>query len=248
LHDTVIVEIRQTGEIFNLEIIKLDVDLIDPTATRPEIGSYIPNIIYINRETNDKASGGGGGGGGGRGKTELEDQVSQFASDWIYEKQRIGMVTGIKKGGVYIKAASIVASINNDGGTNVKLEADTIDIDGLVTALKTYDLECQKFTAYSDADFQGEVTFQEGADFAYSDINQVTNLDAENADFDTLTVDSQAATWQSKSISTPTYGTRRYFLYSPSSTDLTASGAARHYPITAHSEETIHYLGYVGST
>ena len=248
LHDTVIVEIRQTGELYNLEIIKLDVDLIDPTATRPEIGSYIPNIIYINRETNDKASGGGGGGGSPRSKTELDEKIAQFESDWIYEKQRIGMVTGIKKGRVYIKAASIVASINNDGGTNVKLEADTIDINGLVTAIKTYDLECQKFTAYSDADFQGEVTFNEGADFALSDVNNITNLDAENAAFDTLEVDGQGATWLSKSISTPTYGTRRFFLYSPSSTDLSIAGAARHYPVTGHSEETIHYLGYVVST
>lgn len=62
LHDTVVVEIRQTGELFNIQIIKLDVDLIDPTATRPTIGSYIPNIVYIDQQNNMASIGGGGGG------------------------------------------------------------------------------------------------------------------------------------------------------------------------------------------
>ena len=58
LHDTAIIEIRQTGETFQKEIIKLDVDLVDPSGNRPEIGDYIPNIIYINRDTAEKAGGG----------------------------------------------------------------------------------------------------------------------------------------------------------------------------------------------
>ena len=41
----------------------LDVDLVDPSADRVDIGDYIPNIVYINRDTNTKAVGGGGGGG-----------------------------------------------------------------------------------------------------------------------------------------------------------------------------------------
>ena len=134
LHDTVIVEIRQTGELFNLEIIKLDVDLIDPTATRPEIGSYIPNIIYINRDTDEKASGGGGGGGGGRGKTELEDDISRFASDWIKTDQQIGMVVGIKNGETYIKSAQIVLAINDDESTDAYINADHINISATSTA------------------------------------------------------------------------------------------------------------------
>ena len=134
LHDTVIVEIRQTGELFNLEIIKLDVDLIDPTATRPEIGSYIPNIIYINRDTDEKASGGGGGGGGGRGKTELEDDISRFASDWIKTDRQIGMVVGIKNGDAYIKSAQIVLAINDDESTEAYINADHVNISATSTA------------------------------------------------------------------------------------------------------------------
>ena len=76
LHDTAIVEVRQTGEKFQLEIIKLDVDLVDPTATRPEIGAYIPNIVYINREENKKSGGGGGGGGRGQiGRASCRERV-----------------------------------------------------------------------------------------------------------------------------------------------------------------------------
>ena len=80
LHDTAIIEIEETGETFSKEIIMLDVDLVDPSGNRPEIGDYIPNIVYINRDTEDKATGGkgggGGGGGGGRGMTKLQDELS----------------------------------------------------------------------------------------------------------------------------------------------------------------------------
>ena len=63
LHDTAIIEIRQTGVSLQKEIIKLAVDLLNPTATRVTIGAYIPNIVYINKQTNDEATGGGGGSG-----------------------------------------------------------------------------------------------------------------------------------------------------------------------------------------
>lgn len=75
LHDTAIIEIPETGEKFQKQIIRLDIDLLDPTANRPEIGDYIPNIIYINRETAERAS---GGGSGGRGQTNVEYERQEF--------------------------------------------------------------------------------------------------------------------------------------------------------------------------
>lgn len=75
LHDTAFVEVSPIGEKYQLEIIRLTVDLLDPTATRPTIGAYIPNIIYINREVAKKS---GGGGGGGRGKTDAENGKIEF--------------------------------------------------------------------------------------------------------------------------------------------------------------------------
>lgn len=50
LHDVAFVEIRGTNETFQKEIIKLDIDLVDPSNNRLTIGDYIPNIIYIQRE------------------------------------------------------------------------------------------------------------------------------------------------------------------------------------------------------
>ena len=127
LHDLVIVEIRQTGEIFYKQIIKLDVDLIDPTATRPEIGDYIPNIIYINRDTDDKSS--GGGGGGGRGMTPLEDEQAKTYTEWVKLDDQIGMVVGRYNGEDKIEAGRITLSINETTGESLAvINADHVNI------------------------------------------------------------------------------------------------------------------------
>ena len=121
LHDTAIVEIEETGETFSKEIIMLDVDLVDPSGNRPEIGDYIPNIVYINRETEDKASGtiggsgGGGGGGGGRGMTKLQDELSDTITEFIKTNEQIGMVVKRRNGEDYILAGQIVLAINKSG-------------------------------------------------------------------------------------------------------------------------------------
>ena len=138
LHDKVIVEVRQTGEVFEKEIIKLDVDLVDPTATRPEIGAYIKNIVYINRDTNNSATtgrGGGGGGGGGRGMTNLEDSDVKYYTEWIKTQNQIGMVIKRKNGIDYIDALAIVGSINDSTGeTTALVKADHVNISATNTA------------------------------------------------------------------------------------------------------------------
>ena len=78
LHDQAIIEVRPTGELLQKEIIRLTVDLLDPTATRVTIGAYIPNIIYIQRETEKAAKGGGGGGGRGGGSGGQDNQIYEF--------------------------------------------------------------------------------------------------------------------------------------------------------------------------
>ena len=69
LHDTALIEIRPTGVILQKEIIQYTEDLLDPLQSRLTIGTYIPNIIYINRQN---AKRGGGGGGSGDSQTSLE--------------------------------------------------------------------------------------------------------------------------------------------------------------------------------
>lgn len=137
LHDLVIVEIEETGETFQKEIIRLDVDLIDPTGNRPDIGDYIPNIIYINRETNKRAS--GRGGGGGRGQTNVEAEMSETFTQFEKTADMIGMVVGTRNGGYYVKAGEIVLAINKSGETGqyestALINADHVNISGTTTA------------------------------------------------------------------------------------------------------------------
>ena len=117
LHDVAQIEISQTGEIFRREIIRLDVDLLDPSATMPEIGDYIPDIVYIQRRTEEQATGGGGGGGGGRGQTKLEEELKETYTAWEKSDERIGMIIGTVNGGYYVKAGEIALAINKSGQT-----------------------------------------------------------------------------------------------------------------------------------
>ena len=163
LHDLAIVEVRQTGEVFQKEIIRLDVDLIDPSATRPEIGDYIPNIIYINRETFDYATtGGAGGGGGGRGQVNVEaekyDTYSGF-EQWTNEYgSMIGMVVGKRNGNNYIKAAEISLSINSSTGeTGAYINADHINISANQTV--------QTLAGAMELDANGDLIIKDGAGF-----------------------------------------------------------------------------------
>ena len=231
LHDTAIVEIEETGELFYKEITMLDVDLVDPSADRVDIGDYIPNIVYISRDTKKKAS--GGGGGGGRGMTELEDSTVKTYTDWVKTDSMIGMVVGTKNGSNYIRGGQITLAINEDGGSTATIRADCIDIDGLITALAAKDIGCANLTVQNNAEINGHIS-AEGYIYTESYIW---------ADSVRVGSNSTGATWQSKQISTPTYGTRRYFLYSSSSGSTTPTGTTYHYPITGHTETTIHYLG-----
>ena len=243
LHDMAIVEIRPTGTIIYEQVTKNTVNLIDPSQTRPEIGAYIPNIIYINNDTNEKAT--GGGGGGGRGKTELEDDKTDTYTEWIYMKNAIGMAIGRKNGKDYIRGGQIVLSINEDHGTTALIQADTIDIKGIVDELVAYDLTIVSLETTGTATFGGDVyapglTITDGGQ-----IDGASYISADDANSDSLTVDESEASWQSKQISIPTYGTSRYFLYAASSGSTTPTGTTYHYPITGHTEATIHYLGSI---
>ena len=130
LHDMVIVEIEETGESFMKQIICCDIDLIDPTGSRVEIGDYIPNIVYINRDANKK----GGGGGGGHGMDNPEDEEVKWYTEFIKTQTQIGMVIRRKDGTDYIDAAAIALSINEStGATTAIINADHVNISGTNT-------------------------------------------------------------------------------------------------------------------
>lgn len=231
LHDIAIVEIRETGEVFRKQIIRLNVDLIDPTATRPEIGNYIPNIVYIADETNRLATGGRGGGGGGkpRGKTDLEDKEIQYGSDWIKTDAMIGMVVGTKNGSSYIKAASITASINaSTGETFAQITADHITMEG-ETTIKDLLSGVAEISVLKVA----------GLTASQATVTQLAISGQNN----TFTFGGHEVIWKTYDARYPTLGTRRYFLYSDASGNTTPTGTTRHYPITSYTDVTLHYLG-----
>lgn len=136
LHDLAIVEIEETGEVYQKEIIMLDYDLLDPSNNNVDIGDYIPNIVYINRETANKAR--GGGGGGSRGQTPNEVEQSDTFAEFVKTNNMIGMVVGTTNGGYYIKAGEISLAINESGTagsyeTSAYIKADHINISATST-------------------------------------------------------------------------------------------------------------------
>lgn len=158
LHDLAIVEIAETGEVFQKEIIMLDVDLVDPTENQLEIGDYIPNIVYINRETARHAS--GGGGGGGRGQTANEAEQSETFAEFAKTNDMIGMVVGTRNGGYYVKAGEIVLAINESGEPGqyesaAYISADHVNISGTNTV--------QTIAGALELDANGHLVIKEGA-------------------------------------------------------------------------------------
>jgi hypothetical protein len=137
LHDTAIIEIRPTGVSLKKEIIKLSVDLLDPTATRVTIGAYIPNIVYINKATNDAATGGGGGGSGT--KAQGAQTPKKFETMLEFNDYRIdltavqyvsaGSAEILRKAGLSLNAQGVLIyadDVPNMIGAKINVEKDRI--------------------------------------------------------------------------------------------------------------------------
>ena len=179
-----------------------------------------------------------------------EDDVNMIGSKFHVQADRIGMVVGYNSQGNYIKAGQIVLAINNDHGTEALIQADTIYIQGLVDALVSYDLTTATLHTNNTAEFDGEVTFNDGADFNDTDVTGIVNLYADYATFDSLTLAKgngyQAVSWQSVQIRHATgFSQYHYFCYGNSTaTDLTVEGKAGGYVATGETTDTLNYLGY----
>lgn len=115
LHDTALVEIRPTGVVLQKEIIQYTEDLLDPLQSRLTIGTYIPNIIYINRQN---AKRGGGGGGSGDSQTPLE-----------YTTQNNTVQINIDSNGLNSLCVGTGAQLNPDGSLVVDSQGKPVFID-----------------------------------------------------------------------------------------------------------------------
>lgn len=255
LHDIALVDIAGTGVLLQKEIIKLTVDLIDPTANRPEIGDYVPNIIYYQKKAEQEAT--GGGGGGGRGKTNEEEEKAKTYSQWQSTKDSIGMVVGMKNGDREIEAGRIVLSINEqDETTRILLQADVIDIDGIVSALEAYDISCGGLHVEGATDFLKGLYTEEWV-VAETYISAGTYVEAAQGFM--VVGDNHKATWKTATVVTDvgvtmptiTRSSAHYFLYSSGSGNLTPSNTTNGRVITAYTAgtvspttSTIYYLGH----
>lgn len=303
LHDIALVEILPAGYKQQLQITRMTVNLLDPTDTVVTIGAYIPNIIYIQRQTNEQATGNRGGGGGNKStetvwqefrttinshadrtgleikavQNDIEHQEQEIAvqigridvaynmitaevidrrdadnvlssriivqADRITQEvtrastaegqlsgritvqadqinaevtrataaenslsgrvtvnaNKVAVVVEEKQGQYVVKAASIVAGINDQTGSYVKIEADTINLSGYVTA---------------------------------------TQFNAEKARFDNLVSGDTTATWLkavNSNISALTIGN-----------DLTFKTKGVYWQGVTINGTSYHFMGYVG--
>ena len=178
-----------------------------------------------------------------------DDNVNMVGARFNVQADRIGMVVGYNEHGNYIKAGQIVLSINADHGTTALIQADTIDIDGIVTALTSYNVTTETLHTNNTASFDGEVTFNEGADFNSTDVTGIVNLTCDYATCDdvttdTLTVDEYEATWKDVSIYHITQtSNNQYFAYTSSSSGTSITGAKYGMIVTGATTTKIYYLG-----
>ena len=161
LHDMAIIELEPLGVQFYKQVVKLTVNLLDPTKNLPTIGDYIPNIIYINRETEDFATGGGKGSGGGRGSSKVDLENSEF---------KTGMYDNGRQIGIYAAKVDKQGDILQQAGMDIDPETGV-----LVYAEDTLNMIGSKFRVQSDR-ITSEVTDRKNADNALSSrITQTAN-------------------------------------------------------------------------
>ena len=239
LHDKVIIELRPINVTLQLQIIKLDEDLVDPTASRIEIGDYIPNIIYINRDTDKKTSGGGGGGRSRGSMTNLEDEEEKLYTQFANDGQKIGMFVGTKNGIDYAKADQIALYINESTGDTIALiRANHIVMEGQTTIeellsgtaeinlLDVKDLYVEQLVVDLSI-IADEISADKG-------ITAGTGFYVGN--------DGNAATWQTHTVRYVTLSSEVYFLYA-STNSTTPTGASLGSIIKGHTDKVIHFLG-----
>lgn len=164
-------------------------------------------------------------------RSEVANTTSNIHSLITQQANKIALVVD---GGNNIKAAEIVASINN-GASTIRLSADHIDIEGVVRKLGAYDIGCGGLTVEGYAEFYKTVEIGQGITF---DTGAGMHIDEGQ-----MRVGSHAASWKSKTVVTGvTRGNSRNFVYAVNgniSNLATLIGTL----VTGVSSDTIYYLG-----
>lgn len=184
LYDMVIVDLKGT-ETFYKQIIRLTVNLLDPTGNTPTIGDYIPSIIYINRQTEDYATGGGKGvGGRGGGGTRSKKKQGEFQTSILQNERNIELNARqidtqgniLRQAGMSIDPVTgvlIYAEDNvNNIGSKFRVQSDRITAE--VTDRQQADTEMSSRITQTANSIALEVSERKGADSALSSRITVT--------------------------------------------------------------------------
>ena len=174
LHDMAIIDLNPVGIQLYKQIIKLTVDLLDASKNRPTVGDYIPNIIYINRETEEFATGGGKGAGGGSGRTrsekkkgEFETSINQNERNIILEARQVDQNRKvIRAAGMSIDPITGVIiyaeDVENGIGANFKVQSNRITAE--VTERQAQGAELSSRITQTSNAISLEVTNRQSAD------------------------------------------------------------------------------------
>lgn len=235
LHDLVIVELRPINVTLQLQITKFDEDLVDPTASRPEIGAYIPNIIYINRETDKKASGGGGGGRRG-GMTNLEDDEAKLYTQFANDGKKIGMFVGTKDGIDYMKADQIALYINESSGDTIALIRATHIVMQGQTSIEDLLSGVAQINVLDVKDLYADQLIVDGSMNAGS---------VESDSGFSISNDQRVATWKTKTVVTgvSTTDSSAGWLYGDANLNITGRSSSKMIHSVTATTATINYLG-----
>lgn len=170
LYDMAIIEVEPLGVLFYKQVVKLTVNLLDPSKNLPTVGDYIPNIIFINRETESFATGGGKGsgrGGGGRGMTKQDEKNSEYETGFYDTGRELG---------AYAKKTDENGNILNQAGMHIDPVTGV-----LIYAEDNVNMVGSKFHVQSDR-ITAEVTNRKNAD------NQLSSRITQTADAISLEV------------------------------------------------------------
>ena len=173
------------------------------------------------------------------------------------EAGRVAMVVGTKNGKNFIKAAEVATAINEQTGEGVVkisgdkvdinasqtlvINASRIDINGIVTALRTYNVAVNQLTAGS-ASVTGDLSVG-------GNLNVATLL-ATAFTAGTFYMDGHYATWQSEPV---VYSiTKPSLVTTPSDTFVTSGGTKTGRLVSSwdngsYYTKTLNYLGYASS-
>ena len=173
------------------------------------------------------------------------DNKQMLGSKFQVQANQISMVVGGTEDNPKIKAAEIVASVNEEG-SNIKISASHIDIDGILSAQEFETKLAHLDTVVGDFDVKGAVSvggrLDAGIIATESSVTADGNIEAGSflsAELGVI-VGGNTATWQSKNVRYCTLSTSRPFCYgSTSGISGTVTGSL----VLSYTDSTIYYLG-----